>query len=113
MARPQPESFPNWWQYHQAKKGWKRSTGGSLIGTFLLCAFVGALTGSAAVLLILVVGGLALHLAVRAGAFERPPSEQELDGLEKAVRDARARSVGDDPQLLHAERILAAHRPQR
>lgn len=110
MPRPQPESFPNWWTYHQAKKGWTRSTGGSLLGTFLLCLVIGLISGSGAMLLVLVVGGLGLHLALRSGWGRDMALEGELDRLEHEVLRSR-RGGADGTALTSAEAILRESRP--
>jgi hypothetical protein len=59
-AKPRPEDYPNWWQYRQAKRLWLRGHGGPVWMALVVAFFLGALTGSAA--------GLALVVAVMLAA---------------------------------------------
>ena len=65
MSRPRPEDYPTLGTFLWARHLWRRRTGGSLLATVALAALVGALSGSAVVVIVLVCGGLALHLYVR------------------------------------------------
>ncbi len=58
MPRPDPPDYPTWWAYHQAKRVWLRSHGGSLLGTFAVAIGFGLLTGSAIVLVVLIVAAI-------------------------------------------------------
>jgi hypothetical protein len=65
MPRPQPESYPTWWSYHQATRLWRKRTGGSLIGTAALALIVGGLSGSAVLAMLTLVGAVGAHLYLR------------------------------------------------
>lgn len=73
-SRPSKADFPTWWSYRQANRAWLRAHGGHLWTTVLLAVVVGLISDSAVVLVVLLVGGLMLHGAVRRDAFEQPPS---------------------------------------
>ncbi len=57
-TQPQPEDYPTAWSYWQARRAWVRRHGGSLIGTLALAIGFGLLTGSAVVLVVLVVAAV-------------------------------------------------------
>lgn len=58
-SRPRPEDHPTAWAYWQARRTWVRSHGGSLLGTLAIAVVFGLLTGSAVVLIFLLVVALA------------------------------------------------------
>jgi hypothetical protein len=58
MTRPDPRDYPTWWSYHQAKRAWTKTHGGSAGAVLLLAVIFGALTGSTWVLVMLVVVAL-------------------------------------------------------
>ncbi len=64
-GRPRPEGFATWRSYHQAKRVWLHRHGGRLWTTLLLAVVVGALSGSAVVLAILVVAAVVGTLYAR------------------------------------------------
>lgn len=64
-THPRPEDYPTWWNYHQAKRLWRRRTGGSLITTAALALIVGGLSGSSVLAMVALVGALAAHLYLR------------------------------------------------
>lgn len=65
MSRPQPEDYKTGAEYRWAKKLWLRRHGGYLITTLAIAVFFGALTGSALLLILLVIAALALTAYAR------------------------------------------------
>lgn len=65
MAKPRPDSYPTLGSFLWARHNWRRRTGGNLFFTFLLGALIGGLTGNAVSFLVIVFGGLAMHLWLR------------------------------------------------
>jgi hypothetical protein len=57
-TRPQPEHYRTAGEYRWARKLWIRRHGGSLIGTLAIAVFFGALTGSTALLVLLILFAL-------------------------------------------------------
>jgi hypothetical protein len=58
MSRPQPEEYETRTRYRWALRNWKRSHGGSLIAVLAIAVVIGALSGSAVVLIALVTFAL-------------------------------------------------------
>jgi hypothetical protein len=58
IPRPDPPpsktAYPTWWSYRQARKAWVKRHGGSLLVPLLIAVAIGALTGSAVAMLILI-----------------------------------------------------------
>jgi hypothetical protein len=67
-TRPVPEQYPTRARYRWALRSWRRAHGGSLIGTLAIAVVIGALSGSAVVLVLLVV----FALLATADARSRP-----------------------------------------
>ena len=65
MARPQPEQFGTGAEYRWARRNWKRAHGGSLLGTLAIAVFFGALSGSQALLGLLVGFAIVCHVIAR------------------------------------------------
>jgi hypothetical protein len=65
MARPQPEAFKTRSEYRWQLRLWKRSHGGSLLGTLAIAVFFGALTGSQVLLWGLVAFAMVAHMIAR------------------------------------------------
>jgi hypothetical protein len=65
MARPQPEQFRTGAEYRWAKKLWLRQHGGYLWTTLAIAVFLGALTGSTALLLALIAFAIVAHVIAR------------------------------------------------
>lgn len=63
--KPRPENYPTLGTFLWARHNWRRRTGGNLLTTFVLAAFLGGITGNAVAFVVLVVGGLTMHLCVR------------------------------------------------
>jgi hypothetical protein len=64
-TRPRPEQYATRAEYSWARKLWKRSHGGSLIGTLAIAVFFGALTGSTTLLWLLVAFAIVAHVIAR------------------------------------------------
>jgi hypothetical protein len=64
-ARPQPDQYATRAEYRWARRNWRRSHGGSLLGTLAIAVFFGALTGSQVALWALVAFAVAAHVAAR------------------------------------------------
>jgi hypothetical protein len=67
-TRPRPEDYPTRARHRWALRNWTRSHGGSLLGTLAIAVVIGALSGSAMVLVLLV----AFALVATAYASSRP-----------------------------------------
>jgi hypothetical protein len=65
MSRPQPEQYPTRATYRWALRNWKRSHGGSLIGTLAIAVFFGAWSGSQVALFGLVGFAIVAHVIAR------------------------------------------------
>ena len=64
-TRPRPEDYATAWGYLQARRLWRKRTGGSLITTIALALVVGGLSGSAVLAMVTLAGALALHVHLR------------------------------------------------
>jgi predicted lipid-binding transport protein (Tim44 family) len=64
-TRPRPEQFATAAEYRWARHLWRRAHGGSLIGTLAIAVFFGALTGSTALLVLLIVFALVATMIAR------------------------------------------------
>lgn len=58
MSRPQPEQYRTRAEYRWAKRNWLRAHGGYLWTTLAIAVFFGALTGSFALMVLLVIFAL-------------------------------------------------------
>ncbi|MGO8904544.1 MAG: hypothetical protein ACLQMH_02845 [Solirubrobacteraceae bacterium] len=65
MPRPQPEDFKTGAEYRWAKKLWLRKHGGYLITTLAIAVFFGALTGSAVLMVLLIIATLIMTAYAR------------------------------------------------
>jgi hypothetical protein len=65
MPRPQPEDFKTGVEYRWAKKLWLRKHGGYLITTLAIAVFFGALTGSAVLMVLLIIAALLMTAYAR------------------------------------------------
>ncbi len=64
-TRPRPENYPSAWTYRQARRLWRRRTGGSLITTAALALVVGGLSGNAVLSMLTLAGALGVHMWLR------------------------------------------------
>lgn len=78
LPKPLPEDYRTRAEYRWAKRAWHKRTGGSLITTVLLAAFVGALSGSSTLLWGTIALALLFHLALRKADGDPHRMWQEL-----------------------------------
>lgn len=64
-TKPQKDQYSTRQEYSWANKQWKRSHGGSLLGTLAIAVFFGLITGSQVLLWLLVAFAIAVHLVAR------------------------------------------------
>jgi hypothetical protein len=64
-SRPQPENFKTRAEYRWQLRLWKRRHGGSLIAVLAIAFVFGALTGSQALLWLLVAFAIVAHVIAR------------------------------------------------
>jgi hypothetical protein len=64
-GRPRPENYRTRAEFAWARRNWKRSHGGSLIGTLAIAVFFGLATKSVALLFGLVVFAFVAHMIAR------------------------------------------------